>query len=118
MRAGISAQPLVGRTQTSSLQTGTPSAAAAADQSGVVSGKTYQTASQASPLTPYNTAMENSIGNIVQQVTSSFGKQAGSSLQQQTGAAASSEIPAANQFTQVGCERCSCDQVHALELTP
>jgi hypothetical protein len=104
--AGLSSQPLGGQVQTNNLQnsaaSGASSNAAAADQSGVVSGKAYQSASATSPLTPYNTAMENSIGNVVQQVTSSFGKQPGSNLQQQSGAAATSDIAAANQFTEVG----------------
>ncbi|KAK9908214.1 hypothetical protein WJX75_004335 [Coccomyxa subellipsoidea] len=103
-QAGLSSQPLGGQVQTNNLQnsaaSGASSNAAAADQSGVVSGKAYQSASATSPLTPYNTAMENSIGNVVQQVTSSFGKQPGSNLQQQSGAAATSDIAAANQFTE------------------
>lgn len=54
-------------------------------------------------------AMENSIGNMVQQFAGSFGgKQAGASLQQQAGGASATaggsqatDIPLANQFTQV-----------------
>lgn len=92
VHAGLSSQPLAASNAASN----------AADQSGVVSGKAYQSASATSPLTPYNTAMENSIGNVVQQVTSSFGKQPGTNLQQQSGAAATSDIATANQFTEVG----------------
>lgn len=108
VHAGLSSQPLAGQVQPNNLQNSAASGAAsnaasnAADQSGVVSGKAYQSASATSPLTPYNTAMENSIGNVVQQVTSSFGKQPGTNLQQQSGAAATSDIATANQFTEVG----------------
>ncbi len=60
--AGVAAQPLVNTVQTNNMQSSAQasnnvqsSGAAAADpSSGVVSGKTYQSGSQASPLTPYN----------------------------------------------------------------
>ncbi|CAL8469693.1 g9234 [Coccomyxa elongata] len=98
--AGVAAQPLVSTVQSNNNMQS--SGAAAADpSSGVVSGKTYQSSGQASPLTPYNQAMENSIGNVAQQMFSSFGKQTGTSLQQTNAAAtATSDIPAANQFVQ------------------
>lgn len=48
-------------------------------------------------------AMENSIGNVAQQMFSSFGKQPGTSLQQTNAATtAATDIPVPNQFVQVG----------------